>query len=228
MTEPTDVTITPADFGDVFDDWIGGATLAKKSVDIYGRPDLYAEFEKLDRQLKAELAVRGDDDEPAMDDSVVSDLEQQLVDLYEKWEASKSTWTVRAMPRDAGKAIAREHPDQTAVEPLPEDADETAVAAHQSAVDAFEAQSDARNYAILEQVITRIEFSEGRVIEAVIADDGHTMVRPAITTKQLATMRARLGDWQYIKLIQASKLAASTEPVIPAPFSRTSSRSDQT
>src|SRR5690554_2188570 len=42
----------PADFADVFDEWIGGATIAKRSVPIYGKPGLYAEFQDLERRLE--------------------------------------------------------------------------------------------------------------------------------------------------------------------------------
>lgn len=226
MTEPTDATISPSDFGDAFDAWIGGATLAQKSVDIYGNPGLFAEYEQLDRELKIAKAA-GESEEASMGDSRVADIEERMVALYGEWMASKSTWTVRGLPKPDSKELSEKYPDR----PLPEladDADDTAKAAYAAAVVAYDANVDARNYAVLERTVMKIQFGDGRVMEAVLADDEVMIAKPAITAAQLAKLRERLGEVQYIKLIGASKLAALKEPVIPAPFLRSNSKGDKT
>lgn len=227
MTEPTDASIQPEDFGAAFDSWISGATLSQKSIEIYGNMGLYAEYEQLERDLKiAQSAHAGD--EASMEDSTVADIEQRMVELYEAWQSSKSTWTVRGVTRDDSRELSELYPELKLPDDLPADADEAARTKHAAAVAAFEKRSDDRNYAILERTITRIEFADDRVMSAEFDDDQVKITRPAITAAQLAKLRARLGEVQYIKLIGASKLAAVKEPVIPAPFSRSSSRGDQT
>lgn len=163
-----------------------------------------------------------------MEDSGVADIEQRMVELYEAWQASKSTWTVRGVTQADSKDLSAKYPELPMPTVPPADAAADVKAAYDRDVDAFEARSDERNYAILERTVTRIEFADGRVMTAEFGDDQITITRPAITAAQLAKLRARLGEVQYIKLIGASKLAAVKEPVIPAPFSRSSSKTDQT
>lgn len=227
MTEPTDATISPADFGDAFDAWIGGATLSQKSIDIYGNMGLFAEYEQLERELKvAKAAAAGE--EASMEDSRVADIEQRMLELYDAWMASKSTWTVRGITQADSRALSDLYPEIPLPADLPAGADAETKAKYDAAVAAFDKRSDERNYAILERTVLRIEFADGRVMAAVLGDDQITVETPAITATQLAKLRERLGEVQYIKLIGASKLAAVKEPVIPAPFSRSSSRPDPT
>jgi len=38
------------DFSDAFDDWIGGASISKRSLVIFGKPGLYARMQELERE----------------------------------------------------------------------------------------------------------------------------------------------------------------------------------
>ena len=226
MTEPSDTTIKPGDFGDAFDAWIGGATLSQKSIEIYGNPGLFAQYEKLNRDLEVAKA-EAKSEEASMSDSRVADIEEQMVKLYNEWMASKSTWTVRGIIKPDSVELSEKYPDQERPE-LPKDPDEAAKKKHTAALAAYEANVDGRNYSILERTVLKIEFADGRTMAAEMDDEGIRVMKPAITADQLAKLRQRLGEMQYIKLIGASKLASVQEPVIPAPFSRSSSKPDQT
>jgi len=227
MTETTDSTIKPEDFGAAFDAWIGGATLSQKSIEIYGNPGLFAEYEKLERDLKIAKA-EAESEEASMSDSKVADIEEQMVDLYNKWQASKSTWTVRGVTQADSKELSEKYPDEELPKAPEADADAAAKKAYKDAVAAYDANVDGRNYAVLERTVLKIEFADGRTMEAEFADDQVTIVKPAITAAQLAKLRQRLGEVQYIKLIGASQLASLQEPVIPAPFLRNNSKGDPT
>ena len=224
----TDTTPSPDEFRDVFDAWIGGATLAERSMDIYAKPHLLARYEQLMRDLKREVAVEESSDESSLADSRAGEIEQELADLYEEWMASKSTWYIRALPSSVGKALSKLHPDVETPADLPPDADEAAIAAHEAAVTAFKQQADARNYAILEQTVTRIEFGDGRVLKPTYGADGWSVVKPAVTAAQLAVLRTQLGESQLINLITLGRVALVEEPVIPAPFLRANSSKGQT
>lgn len=246
MDDITDQTVSPEDFGGAFDNWLSGATLSRKSIDIYGQPGLFAEFERLERELKVaekaqaarrakDKAAAGGDDEASLEDEhvetpedlAVEALEKKLADLYEKWMGSKSTWTVRALPKSVWRKLGEEHPERPAPE-LAKDADETAKRAHRAAVLEWEKAADARNYAILGQAVVEISLASGQVRTAVEDPETKLIEEPLVTPEQLVRLRTQLGEWQLIELISASKLAATKEPVIPAPFLRSSSRTAET
>ena len=247
MTEPTDQTISPEEFGGAFDDWLSGATIARRSIDIYAKPALFADYERLERELdvatKAQAARRAkdkaaaeagedeqsleDEDVQTPEDRAVEVLEKKMARLYEEWMASKSTWTVRALPKSVWRKLGEEHPAVKAPE-LAKDADEPAKRAHRAAVLEWEKAADARNAAILEQAVVEIALAGGQVRTAVQDPATKLIEEPLVTAAQLERLRMQLGEWQLIELINTSKLAATQEPVIPAPFLRSNSRTATT
>lgn len=238
-----------ADFADIFDDWIGGATIAQRSVQIYGDPALYAEYEKLNRQLAIEKQVA--EAEPSLGDKKVSKLEEQITDLANRWDASMSMWTVRGLTSEE-QTKATEPMDEPPAEPdeperpiLPRNANEQARKNHTLAMKAYEAEKTTYdgefaiyapkikafnrelNLHLVSAAVLKIEWPDGRVKAAELTDD-YEMVTPAVTVEQLARLRKRLGDLQIVRLLQASQLATLEEPELTAPFSQSSSQDDQT
>lgn len=103
--------------GGFFDDWIAGASTARRAVVIYGKPGLYAEYQQIDRELtiaKAEAAEGGGDE---MGGSPVRRLERRLQALYEEWEASRTTWVVEMIDDDLIDAIKAQLAEQEVLEP---------------------------------------------------------------------------------------------------------------
>ena len=78
-TEPTVEDFDPAA-------WLSGATGTQRSVTIYGRGDLIAEVDELDRQ--ARLARDAPDTDRALGDSTPESLEERRDALYAEFEAS--------------------------------------------------------------------------------------------------------------------------------------------
>lgn len=240
MSIQPDSQIVPTDFTpDAFAEWIGGATIAKRSVTIYGKPGLYAEYETLTRDLEIAQADEGDGE---MAGSESARIRARLEEIYAEWMASKSTWTVRALTSEELSALGDADEDRgydelvapeppvppTAPEPPAKNAGETARRAHTVATQRHQAAMDQHtkdrrahsaakgayeaemNLRGVAEAFDSIEFPDGRTVET-------------ITVEQLRTMRATLGDIQIHRLVVAAANAAVEEPVIPAPFSPRSS-----
>lgn len=77
------------------DDWISGARLPEKSVTVYGRADLVAEFYELERQLQNAGKDAVDDDRLTGDPRKV--LAQRMEALREQMQASALTFRFRAL-----------------------------------------------------------------------------------------------------------------------------------
>lgn len=207
----------PVDFPDVFDDWIGGASIATRSVAIHAKPGLYADYQKLERELKiAEDMTKG---ETSIGDTGVDDVLEKMKALYDEWMASKSTWIVQAISEDQVKAIRETVPFPEPPPPVADDADKAVKSAHDKAIEVHNADftkaNNEANLLILVDAVTRIEFADGRTVDGVTAD-------------QLRKMRSTLGSRQMLSLVQAATLAALEEPEIPSPFSQRSSKTDRT
>jgi len=223
MTESTPV---PADFdGSALDDWIAGGSVAKRSVVVYGRPDLFAEYEQIERDLE----LLGDDDE--LGGGERARLIKRRSDLYDEWIASKSTWIIAALTPDQIDACKTREP--ALVEPAEPVAPElaknatdaqkrshtvktqeydAALAAYEKARTEFNRELDLR---CLAAAVERIDFADGRVAGAVTVD-------------QLKAMRERMGDLQLTRLVMTATMATMEEPLIPAPFSHSNSETGPT
>lgn len=244
----TDLNLTeseavPADFeGDAFDDWLGGATVSKRSVPIYGKPGLYAEWEQIERDIEIAEAAEAGGGEMAGSES--KKLKKRREEIYYEWMDSKSDWIVRALDEDDLKEITNELEADGIVEPerlveptkptplpgrhsdqqgkahtLATNEYETAKAEYEAALPdhqkAVTAYADELNLRIISVAVDRIDFASGRT-------------QDSITVEQLRGLKKRLGERQLLKLIQASQLAMFQEPEIHAPFSRDSSEDDPT
>lgn len=241
--DPTASEPIPADFeGDAFDDWIGGATVSKRSVPIYAKPGLYAEWEQIERDI--EIAEAEEAGGAELGGSESSKLKKRREEIYYEWMDSKSDWIVRALDEDDLKEITDELEAEGVVEPaaLKEPVEPKALLAkhsdqqgkahtlatneyetakaeydaklpdHQKAVTAY---ADELNLRIISVAVDRINFAAGRT-------------QDSITVAQLRGLKKRLGERQLLKLIEASQLAMFQEPEIHAPFSRDSSEDDPT
>lgn len=238
-----------SDFDDVFDEWLNGATIAQRSVQIYGDPALYAEYEKLKRELKIETDIASE--EPSVGESTISIKEQQLADLAERWDASKSTWTVRGLTSEE-QAKATETMGEPPAEPdepekpiLRRNANEQDRKNHTLALKAYTTEKAAYdeqlaiyapkikafqrelNLHLVSAAVIKIEWPNGRTVSAEMTDD-YEMLAPAVNVDQLTRMRKRLGDLQIARLLQASQLATLEEPELTAPFSQSNSRDEAT
>lgn len=196
---------TPVDVAESwFSQWLESGTVAQRSVEIYGRPDLFARFESLDRKLAVEREVA--DSEESMSSSTVDDIEEEMRKLYEQWQASKTTWYIRALSEDEIESTKDEcgFPDD-----LPDDASDEAKKAHEKATE--EAQDQA-NYKLIAKALVKVEGPDGDV------------VKTEITADQVKVMKDKFGTVQILRLAAAAMAATTQEVSIPVPLSRKNSK----
>ena len=193
---------------DWFDNWIETGTVAQRSVNIYGRPDLFAKYEDLERRREVAAAIE-EDGEKSVGDSALSDLDAEISDLYKKWQDSKTTWYIRALNPDEIDGVRDEcgFPDD-----LPDDADAAAKKAYEREVEKANASA---NLIMVSRALVKIENNDGVV------------VRESITPEQVGALRSKLGEQQVLRLVAAAMVASTQEVSIPVPLSRANSRGDR-
>lgn len=216
----TDSTPVPGDFGDVFDAWIGGASIAKRAVTIYGQPGLRAEYDKLEAELR--LAEAEVEQGVEMAGGEAAAIRAKMGDVHARWVASKSLWTVQAIEPSRVEELRLEDPvlvEPVAPAPVPDDAPEAVRAAAQTAVEAYR----------LALVRHRLEVAfrvAAEVVETIEYTDGRTQT--GITVDQLRRLAGVLGSTQVFRLSNVAQVSGAGEVTVPAPFSRPSSSSTET
>lgn len=194
---------------DWFDQWLETGTVAQRSVPIFGRPDLFARYEDLERRRA--VAAEVDHEERSLGDSTLADLDDEIEALYKQWEASKTVWYIRALQPEEIEAVRDEceFPD----EPEPAEGEKEVTADARRAYEkAAEAANTKANQILVSRSLVKVENSSGEVVQT------------SITPERVAVMREKLGDQQILRLVAAAMVAASQESSIPVPFSRTSSK----
>jgi len=197
-----DETITPDDFDLMA--WIASGTVATRTVEINNNPALVAEYEALEAEMKAAEAEveRLGDDRPMSWVDPRDDIAARMEDLYERWQAAKTTWTVRALAHDELEATFEAVPTpKQPVAPLPqagkkaqEDYAEKMTAWARAV---FEADRE-RTLHIIAAAVVRIESSRG-VIER---EDGGA---PIVTADALRALRDRPHGDQWVGVIPSTK-----------------------
>jgi len=103
--EPVDVDEAPD--AESFDAaaWLSGATSTVRSVTVYGRADLVAEIDELDRL--ARIARQVPDEDRSLGDPSPEGLEERREDVYRQWAASALTIRVEGRSDDRRAAIVK-------------------------------------------------------------------------------------------------------------------------
>lgn len=231
-TDPTlddqDETLTLEAFD--FDEWLETATVARRQVTIYNNPALFEEYQALQAELdaadKAAATAGGDEALDASDPR--PELFARMEDLYERWQASKSVWTVRALSGDEVEDSFEPEKGGIAVPPQPvPPLDKAGEKAREAYARRFTAWSKANTQAQRERRLVMIAWAvlkveaPGRVSERRV--DGP----PIVTVEQLRAMRSRPHGEQWIaRLYQAVDDATKDNPEIPRPTSPGRSTSD--
>lgn len=188
-----------------FDQWLNTGTVAQRSVEIYGRPDYFAEFEALERELSVakEIAESG---EKMLGDTGVDTIEAKIEDLYAKWQASKTTWFIRAL---TAVEIEQIKDDCGFPDDLPDDADKAAEREHEKA---NEKANTKANHEMVARALVKVQNPSGET------------VKESITPAEVEQLHARLGDTQILRLVAAAMVAMTQEVSIPVPLSRKNSK----
>lgn len=192
--------------GDWFDGWLEHGTVAQRSVDVYGRPDLFAKYEVLARKLEVASAVDAGGEKSLGESSTLTD---ELEALYKEWQESKTTWFIRALNSDEFEAMkdAVGYPDD-----LAEDASDAEKDAYAKA---YRVAEDEANAQLISKAFVRVENPAGDTVAT------------EMTPERVKQIRAKLGDTQILRLVQAAMVALSEDSTIPVPLSRTNSKNAQ-
>lgn len=195
---------TVENFDDVFDEWIAGASLTKRSVTVFGRPDLVAEMQQIEEAL--DHLERESDGEESAGDPRRAELIDRATKIHETWLASKSTWVVRAIGDEDTDAVTKITGDAPKAKNSKAKTDEENAAA--------EAHADETNLRLLSRAVVSIEFADGRTSSGA-------------TYEQLVSLMGRIGKPQMLRLIGEVNMATYAEPVVPAPKLRSGSANDE-
>ena len=190
---------------DWFDAWLNTGTVAQRSVEIYGRPDLFAEFEALERQLSVAKEIEESGDK-VLGDTGVDTIEKKMEDLYAEWQKSKTTWFIRALTSSEVEKIKDDcgFPDE-----LPDDADKDARKEHDKAVEVANTKA---NHEMVARALVKVQNPSGDT------------VKDSITPAEVAVLQKKLGDTQILRLVAAAMVAMTQEVSIPVPLSRKNSK----
>ncbi len=239
-------TPTPAAALD-FDAWLATGTTGQATVVLHNArhiPDLLAQLEQ--RHAVAKKAA-ADPEAAVSDDFGLAAIEHEYQALWDQWEASKETWTMRAASTDEVRAINRAHtaPPMPAVPDEPrKNSPEPVQARYRQEKQAYDeamkawqplavAYQDEVNLHYLTAMIIRVETAAG-VAEPqgeLLDVDGELNpdFRPAITVGQMRALRKRPGRQQdYTTLLEAAVKAREGDQEPAVPFSQRASENDRT
>lgn len=223
-TSPDDQPIIPADFDDTaLDDWIDGGEIAKHAITMHGKPNLAAEFEQVDAELKRAIARAGDD-AGELAGGEVGKLRRRLDAIYTEWDKSRSVWIVRAITDQTVDDADDATVEAMGAEPTPpkepakgspqskHDEYASKLAKHEKKLEAWQNRQKAE---LIMRLVERIELGDGRVTRITSAD-------------QVLRMKERYGEHQIMRILQIGHAGRMLSPELKAPFSSASSPDDQT
>lgn len=222
MTENTtpdpieDSTAIPAG-EDWFDAWLDTGTVSQRSVDVYGRPDLYAQYEDLERKYAIAQAKerKGGPERDLTQMSESNQILEAMEKLYSAWMKSKTTWFMRALNEDEIDA-ARDEADFPTEPKFKDGMAEGAKKEVQAKYERAKTKADATsNYSMVAKSLVKVTNQAGDT------------VKESITPAEVEKMRTKIGDLQILRLVQAAMVASTQEPTMPVPLSPTNSNDDQ-
>lgn len=192
------------------DEWLSTGTLARRAVPIYNDPSLAAEFDVLAQRLSELEAMTKGEESSVGESAEITEVYEQMVAVHERWEASKATWTVRALTEDEVKAITDEHPDPEVPEVLRAKRqpgtvwDDVQRAEGQAFIAAREEAITERNLAMIALAVVEVATSRGST--------------STVTVEQVRRLQGRPhGKQQVTRLIEAVTSATTGDIEIPRP-----------
>lgn len=221
------------DENDNFDliDWINSGTVGKREVVIYNDPEIAVEFDRLDSaRAKALNGAQDNPDDDALGaESPLAVIDAQIEALYERWEASKATWTVRALTDAEVREIHEAHPlPEAPAEPRePKNSPKGSAAWGEFRKAQAEYKKATETY-LTEAVAIQDVRNLHTIAAAVLSVTTMAGGVEGITYEQAAALRAApYGKVRTERLLGAISELSTSEVAIPAPKSQTPSRSTQ-
>lgn len=221
MTEtPNDAVLSEDDFD--LDEWLSTGTLARRAVEIFNDPALAAEYDVLAIRLAEAQSAEPQDEEASVGGGgAVEDILTEMRALHEKWQASKATWTVRALTEDEVAGLTEQHPDPEIPAILAGDKPEPGTPEHEARLAEGQRYLAEREKASTERYLAMIALA---VVE--VATPRGTAKN--VTLEQVRRLRTRPhGKAQTQRLIDAIVSATNGDVDVPRPTSPGRSGSDR-
>lgn len=206
------------------DDWIESGTVARRQVVIHNNPALVEEFEALEARLTA-LGDAPDADPEADGPLSASDpheaeraeIHAALENVYERWESSKATWTVRALSHEDVEATFDAVPVPKRPVPPLEKAGQKAQEKFAAEVSTYQAKVNKadveRRLHMIAASVVGVETAQGSV--------------DSVTVDQVRALRDRPHGTKWVdKLYEAMSAATEGDVEVPRPTSPGRSTSD--
>jgi len=188
--------------------WIASGTVATRSVDIFNRPDMIVEYEALEAEYTAaeKAAAQAGDDAPMSAVDPRPGIEARMEEWRERWDASKATWTVRALSHDEIEATFEAKDGGIAsppqpVAPLPQAGKKAQEDYSEKVTKWARAVHEAdreRTLHLISAAITAVESTRGRLER----DPGHP---PIVTVEALRQLRDRPHGDTWVGMIPSGK-----------------------
>jgi hypothetical protein len=217
-TDPTPDGVTPETF-DLLD-WIESGTVARRQVEIHNDPALVEEYQALEAELaEAEKAVGSSgQDGPLAADGPREAIVARMEALWERWEASKALWTVRALSKDDIDATFDAVPVPKRPIPPLEKAGQKAQERFVEALNDYQHEAakadEERKLHILAAAVVSVETSRGTA--------------EGVTVDALKRLRSRPHGAHWIdRLYRAAEAATQGDQDIPRPTSPVRSTTTQ-
>lgn len=210
-------------------DWIESGTVARRQVVIHNNPRVAEEFATIEARL-AELGHTDDEtgdgtvrDEPlggSVEDAEIEQLLAAREDVEARWEAARSTWTVRAVSQEEVEASFDEvPPPKPPLRPKNFDAAPDKIRAAFVEASAKHQRANAkanedRQIVLIATALVSIETARGTAT--------------SVSVDALRALRSKPHGKQWIdKLYAAVDAATSEDPEVPRPTSSGRSTSTQ-
>lgn len=203
---------------DIFDDWLESGTVRQVEVEIQNDPAVVDEYEALQKR-RDEVEKAPETIERAVGDpDPMAEFDAAEQALMERWEAGKSTWTLRALNVDETDAIIAANPLRDQPKRLPDNAPEAARKKRDAEIAAWLKEAEAvelsRRIDMIAKSLVSIKTPKGS--------------KSSITPEQLHAMYKKpYGSGRISKLFNEGVVPATQGEVqMPRPKSRELSTSD--
>lgn len=212
------MTETPGTDDFNLDNWLDGIQRTERSVTLYARPDLLADIDELEAQLRAVAQIPEED--RSMGDDGGAKIQSKIDDLYTALDASKLVFRVSFLDDQEQESIT----DAVKAD-LKDEADKAAAKARQEAREKCRRLEITQPNDINALARTAANTAADAVItrEVSIRTIAAAVVSPKLTVEQVRKLYTKVGDSQ-IKLLSMAYTRASIEaPQVTVPKSSTPS-----
>ncbi|MET4095111.1 hypothetical protein [Arthrobacter sp. UYCu712] len=215
------MTETPGTDDFNLDNWLDGIQRTERSVTLYARPDLLADIDELEAQLRTAAEVHEED--RSLSDDGGAKIQQRLDALYIDLDASKRIFRVSFLDDEEQQAI------EVAVKAeLKDEADKAAAEARKEAKEKCKRLEITQPNDINSLARTMANTAAEKIFEREVSirTIAAAVVSPKLTVGQVRKLCTKVGDAQIRLLSMAYTRASNEAPQVTVPKSSKPSPTD--